>query len=359
MIELRDIKKTFRAHGSPVEALKGVSLTVDRSDIFGVVGYSGAGKSTLIRCINLLEKPDSGNVIINGRDITGFGEKELEIHRRGIGMIFQHFNLMRSKTVADNIALPLKYQKKPKAEIERRLDELLVLVGLEDKKYAYPAELSGGQKQRVAIARALANNPAILLSDEATSSLDPQITASILELLRTLNEKLTLTIVVITHEMYVVKEICNKVAVMENGMIVESGNLYDVFAAPRTHITKQFTAGLLKLDGLEKLMRQLDFKNIMGAEGKLYHLVFTGAAANMPFVSMIVKRFGIEANIMYGGTDVICGKPIGSLFLILKGNEIALEKAIKYLEFNGVSVTKILDGKDSVNAEQERIKNIA
>jgi D-methionine transport system ATP-binding protein len=356
MIELHDIKKTFKSRGTYVEALKGVSLKVDKSDIFGVVGYSGAGKSTLIRCINMLEKPDSGTVVVNGHSIAGLKEKELEEHRRSIGMIFQHFNLLRSKNVADNIALPLKYLKKTKNEIERRVNELLALVGLEDKKYAFPSQLSGGQKQRVAIARALANNPAILLSDEATSALDPQITSSILELLRELNKKLTLTIVIITHEMNIVKEICNKIAVMEDGRIVETGGIYDVFANPQTEITKQFISGLLKLDGMEKLIRQLDFNSIIGRGGYLYHLIFTGSGATMPFVSKIVTRFKIEANIIYGGTDVISGKAFGSLFLILKGGEKSLEKAVAYLRLNGILVKKLLGGN---NMETTRKKKTA
>jgi D-methionine transport system ATP-binding protein len=331
-----------------VEALKGVSLKVDPSDIFGVVGFSGAGKSTLIRCINLLERPDSGTVMVNGQELSGLAEKDLERHRQKIGMIFQHFNLFRSKTVYNNIALPLEYQKKSDTEIKRKVNELLNMVGLEDKKHTYPSELSGGQKQRVAIARALANDPQILLSDEATSALDPQMTESILELLYELNKKLALTIVVITHEMLVIKEICNKVAVMENGYIVESGELYDIFSNPQTKITRDFTAGFLKLDGLQKLLKQLNFHNVIGRDGQLYHLIFTGDRANEPFISRIVKSFDVEASIIYGCTEVIQGKPLGSLFVMLRGDDSAVKKSTDYLVSNGVSVKKILDGNSEI-----------
>ncbi|GHT78134.1 methionine import ATP-binding protein MetN 1 [Spirochaetia bacterium] len=348
MIELTNIVKTFKTHGMTVEALKGVSLKVEKSDIFGVVGYSGAGKSTLIRCINLLEKPDSGSVMVNGEELTGLDEKDLERHRQKIGMIFQHFNLLRSKTVYGNIALPLEYQKKPAAEIGKRVDELLNLVGLEDKKYAYPSELSGGQKQRVAIARALANDPQILLSDEATSALDPQMTESILELLYELNQKLGLTIVVITHEMLVIKEICNKMAVMENGKIVETGELYNIFSNPQAELTRDFTAGLLKLDGLQKLIKQSDFHKVIGSDGQLFHFIFTGDRANEPFISRIVHNFSVEASIIYGCTEVIQGKPLGSLFVILRGDDSAVQQSIAYLVSNGVSVKKVLDGNSEI-----------
>jgi D-methionine transport system ATP-binding protein len=341
MIKLENIVKTFRSRGKAVEAVRGVSLDVEQSGIFGIVGYSGAGKSTLLRCVNLLERPDSGKVLVNGYDLTSLSERELESHRRKIGMIFQHFNLLRSKTVAANIALPLRYLKKSKGEIEKRVDELLDLVGLADKKGAYPAELSGGQKQRVGIARALVNEPEVLLCDEATSALDPQMTDSILELLRELNEKLALTMVVVTHEMAVVKELCDSVAVMEDGQIVETGDLYDVFAAPRMEITRKFVSGLLKLDGLKKLFREESFRNILVKGGGLYHLVFTGECANLPYVSWAVQKFGIDANIIYGAADVIAGKHIGNLFLILNGKEDSLANSIAYLESKGVRVIKL------------------
>jgi D-methionine transport system ATP-binding protein len=323
---------------------------VERSNIFGVAGYSGAGKSTLLRCINLLERPDSGQVLVNGRELSALPERELEAQRRKIGMIFQHFNLFRTKTVAGNIALPLKYQKKPNAEIDRRVDELLELVGLADKKHAYPAELSGGQKQRVGIARALVNDPEVLLCDEATSALDPQMTESILDLLRELNEKLKLTIVVVTHEMTVIKELCDKVAVMENGQIVESGDLYAIFANPQKAITQKFVTGLLKLDGLKKLMREKSFCDLLDKGGCLYHLVFTGDCANLPYVSWAVQKFGIDANIIYGDADVIAGKHIGNLFLILKGENGSLEKSVRYLESNGVRVIKLLEAHDEMKS---------
>ncbi|GHT92134.1 methionine import ATP-binding protein MetN [Spirochaetia bacterium] len=343
IITIQNLHKIFRAKDKEFAALKGVSLKVAKGDIFGVVGFSGAGKSTLIRCINLLETPDSGTVAVNGVFLTGLSEKELERHRQKIGMIFQHFNLLRSKTVYNNIALPLKYLKRTTAEINKKVDELLVLVGLEEKRNAYPSELSGGEKQRVAIARALANDPQILLSDEATSALDPQMTDSILELLRSLNEKLGLTIVIITHEMLVVKEICNKVAVMEAGRIVESGDLYTVFTNPKSEITKQFTSGLLKFDGLSKLLKQTDFINIIGTDGRLFHLVFSGEQANEGWVSRIIKQFNIEADILYGVIEIIQGKPIGSLFIIFRGTEESIQKSLEYLRSNNVSVSRLLE----------------
>jgi D-methionine transport system ATP-binding protein len=350
MITLENIVKTFRSRGNAIEAVRGVSLTVEQSGIFGIVGYSGAGKSTLLRCINLLERPDSGKVLVNGHDLTSLSERELESHRRKIGMIFQHFNLLRSKTVAANIALPLRYLKKSKAEIEKRVDELLDTVGLADKKGAYPAELSGGQKQRVGIARALVNEPAVLLCDEATSALDPQMTESILDLLRKLNEKLALTMVVVTHEMAVVRELCDRVAVMENGQIVETGDLYDVFASPKMEITRKFVSGLLKLDGLKKLFREESFRDILVKGGCLYHLIFTGECANMPYVSRTVQQFGIEANIIYGDADVIAGKSIGNLFLILNGKEDSLSNSIAYLESKGVRAIKLLEANSDFKA---------
>jgi D-methionine transport system ATP-binding protein len=372
IIELRDLHKTFHGKGggkrddkrrprqarrqasaaAAVTALRGVSLCVEKGDIFGVVGFSGAGKSTLIRCINMLEKPESGEVVVDGETLSGLPEKELVRHRQKMGMIFQHFNLLRSKTVAENVALPLRYLKKPRGEVEARVAELLKLVDLEDKAAVHPAELSGGQKQRVAIARALACNPRILLSDEATSALDPQMTDSILDLLRELNRKLGLTIVIITHEMVVVREICNKVAVMEDGLIVEQGTLYDVFTKPQTEITRRFTAGLLKLDGFAKLNRQLNFSALFGDSNKLFHFVFIGKSADEPWLSRVISEFGIEVNIIYGGTEVIQGKAIGSLFTAIKGEEAAVAGALGRLKENGVQIRRFHYGPAGNVAEE-------
>ncbi|HEY5524430.1 MAG TPA: ATP-binding cassette domain-containing protein, partial [Clostridium sp.] len=240
MIDIQNLNKSYKDKNSTVEALRNISIHVNKGDIFGIIGYSGAGKSTLIRCINLLERPDSGKVIINGADITKLSEKNLRKPRQKIGMIFQHFNLLQYSTIYQNVAFPLLYTGINKKDIKKKVYELLELVGLTDKALSYPSQLSGGQKQRVAIARALANDPQILLSDEATSALDPQTTDSILNLLGKLNKKLNLTIVIITHQMAVIKEVCNRVAVIDNGEIVEQGTSIEVFIKPKHPTTRKF-----------------------------------------------------------------------------------------------------------------------
>lgn len=344
MIELQEIKKTYRTTSIEVKALRGVSLKVEPSDIFGIVGNSGAGKSTLIRCINLLERPDSGVVKIGGKDISQYSEKQLMAVRQKIGMIFQHFNLLKSKTVFDNIAFPLRYQQKSKAEIKQKTEELLHIVGLTDKADSYPAQLSGGQKQRVAIARALANDPQILLSDEATSALDPKTTESILELLQKLNRTLGLTIVIITHEMNVVREICNKVAVMEDGRIAEQGGIFDVFSNPQAEVTRHFTSGLFKLDGMYKLLDQIEIRTLIGETGALLHLVFIGEQANEDIITQTVKRFNVSISVIYGSIEIIQGKPIGSLFVTLKGNPLTNRDVLSFLRKSGVRVSILKEG---------------
>ena len=236
MIELKNVTKNFSAGNNTVHAVKDVSLVIDKGEIFGIIGFSGAGKSTLVRCINLLERPDTGNVIVDGNDLTALKARDLRMARKKIGMIFQHFNLMPSRTVAGNVEYSLFGGRLSKEAKRKKVRELLSLVDIADKENAYPSQLSGGQKQRVAIARALANDPKVLLCDEATSALDPQTTASILELLQDLNKKLGITIVVITHEMAVVKQICDRVAVMENGNVVEEGDVFSIFANPKHQI---------------------------------------------------------------------------------------------------------------------------
>ena len=232
MIEFQQVTKTFQVNKQKVEALKGIDLIVERGDIFGVVGYSGAGKSTLIRLVNLLERPSTGQVIVDGQPLTALKPKQLRQEKKKIGMIFQHFNLLNSKTVFDNVAIPLVLSGTPKTIIKKRVEELLDFVGLADKTKSYPEQLSGGQKQRIGIARALATNPSILLCDEATSALDPQTTSAVLQLLKKINKQYNITILLITHEMSVIREICNKVAVMEGGLVVEQGSVFEVFASP-------------------------------------------------------------------------------------------------------------------------------
>lgn len=239
-IEVKDLHKTFHKKNKTIEVLKGINLNVKKGDIYGIVGFSGAGKSTLVRCMNRLEEPDSGSVKIGGSIITDLNKKQLNEERKKIGMIFQQFNLFDSKTVSENIAYPLKLDGMNKLRIEERISELLALVGLQDKRDAYPGELSGGQKQRVGIARALANNPDVLLSDEATSALDPLTTISVLDLLKEINEKLGITIILITHELEVIKYTCNQMAVMENGELLESGSVQDIFQRPSCETAKKF-----------------------------------------------------------------------------------------------------------------------
>jgi len=338
LIEMVDISKSYKTKTGCVNALRSVSLKVDRSDIYGIVGYSGAGKSTLLRCINLLEHPDSGQVLIEGREITNLDQKDIEGTRQGIGMIFQHFNLLRSRTVYENIAFPLKFLKKSKKDIEERVHELISLVDLGDKVDSYPSQLSGGQKQRVAIARALANSPQILLSDEATSALDQQTTDSILRLLMELNRKLNLTIVIVTHELHVVKEICNKVAVMEDGLIVERGDSYEIFSNPKAGITKNFMASLFKVNAIEKLLTRLDRNKILKPGGKLIHLMFTGETGYTAYISRVVKEYDLEVSILYGSIEQIQSDLIGSLFVAVHGNEERIAAALNFLKVEGVGV---------------------
>lgn len=344
MIELTNLYKTYSSKDLTVEALKGVSLHVEKADIFGVIGYSGSGKSTLIRCINLLEKPESGTVKVNGKIINDLTEKELSIERKKIGMIFQHFNLLTRATVFDNIALPLKYEKMEPDLIEKRVDELLELVGLTDKKYVYPSQLSGGQKQRVAIARALANEPEVLLSDEATSALDPQTTVSILELLKDLQKKLGLTIVIITHEMSVIREVCNKVAVLNAGKIVEVGNIYDIFTKPKHEITKQFVDSIFKRDKIESLIESEPVKSTLSHDAVVSRLIFTGDASHRALISEVSRRFEIDASVIYGNVEKVQENLIGSLYVIFSGESSKVREAVEYLKANDVGVELIRDG---------------
>lgn len=256
MIQLIDVSKTFTIDKTPIHAVKDVNLTINQGEIFGVIGYSGAGKSTLVRCINLLERPTKGEVLIDGVDLLQLKEKELRLHRQKIGMIFQQFNLFSSRTVFENVAFPLRYRGISKEKIKEKVLSLLDLVGIGDKHRAYPSQLSGGQKQRVAIARALATDPSILLCDEATSALDPQTTKSILKLLRDVNRKLGITIVIITHEMSVIKEICHRVAVMEEGNVVELNDVISIFTNPQAQITKDFINSTSTLDRIDQLIKE-------------------------------------------------------------------------------------------------------
>ncbi|MFV0636536.1 methionine ABC transporter ATP-binding protein [Mitsuokella sp. WILCCON 0060] len=332
MIQLSHIEKTYDSPSGPVKALKGIDLTIARGEIFGIIGLSGAGKSTLIRCINMLERPTAGKVIVDGQDMTAMSEKELRKARKNIGMIFQHFNLLSSATVYDNIAFPLRLSHTPESEIRKKVEPLLELVGLADKAKQYPSQLSGGQKQRVGIARALASEPKVLLCDEATSALDPQTTRSILELIQDINRKLSLTVVVITHEMQVIKEICDKVAVIENGVIAEQGTVLDVFTNPQKPITKEFISVLLSND-LPAAFRggEISKTPVPGAY-LLLRLTFIGESADDPVLAGMIRKFPeVEVSMLFGNLDQIKSTPFGRMIIGLTGPEAKIQEAIAYL----------------------------
>lgn len=332
MIQLSHIEKTYDSPSGPVKALKGIDLTIERGEIFGIIGLSGAGKSTLIRCINMLERPTAGKVIVDGQDMTVMSEKELRKARKNIGMIFQHFNLLSSATVYDNIAFPLRLSHTPEAEIKKKVLPLLELVGLADKAHQYPSQLSGGQKQRVGIARALASEPKVLLCDEATSALDPQTTRSILELIQDINRKLSLTVVVITHEMQVIKDICDKVAVIENGVIAEQGTVLEVFTNPQKPITKDFISVLLSNE-LPAAFRggEVSKEPLPGAY-LLLRLTFIGESADDPVLAGMIRKFPeIEVTMLFGNLDQIKSTPFGRMVIGITGPEAKIQEAIQYL----------------------------
>lgn len=326
MIKITDLRKVFHTGSGQVVALDGVSLHVKKGEIFGIIGLSGAGKSTLVRCINMLERPTSGKVEIDGVDMGSLGPRELRVARREIGMIFQHFNLLWSRTVYGNVAFPLEIAGYPEEKIRKRVMELLDLVGLAEKVNAYPSQLSGGQKQRVGIARALANNPKVLLCDEATSALDPQTTQSILELLKDINQKFNLTIVIITHEMNVIKEICDTVAVIENAKIVETGPVIEVFTKPKTATARRFINTVINIDVPEAVV----LKQNNG--GRLLRITFLGEVASQPVLSNLVSDFNLKTNILYGNIDHIKDQIVGTLTVQLLGDDGDIDKGIAYLK---------------------------
>ena len=343
MIQIEHLSKTYRLKTGSVTALDDVSLTIRDGDIYGVIGYSGAGKSTLVRCLNLLEKPDSGSVTVgdarlvrteDGKTVF-MPEKEVNRVRKGIGMIFQHFNLLDRSTVFDNVAYPLKYTGLSKEEIRERVREMLELVDLSDKTEAYPSQLSGGQKQRVAIARALAGRPKVLLSDEATSALDPDATDSILELLARLNKQLGLTIVLITHEMSVIKAICNRVAVLEDGKVVEEGNTYEIFADPQAAITRKFISTASALGKLENLVRH---GQVPTDGGRLVVLTFSKDSVGDALISAISRKYGVAVNIALANIDMLKEGALGRLACVIKGDEDKVEAALAFLKENKVGV---------------------
>ena len=333
MIRLSHIKKTYDSPSGPVEALKGIDLHIEKGEIYGIIGLSGAGKSTLVRCINMLERPTEGQVLVDGKDLTAMNDSELREVRKDIGMIFQHFNLLSSATVYDNIAFPLRLAKVDEDKIRAKVEELLEVVGLSDKEKQYPSQLSGGQKQRVGIARALASNPKVLLCDEATSALDPQTTKSILELIRSINSKLKLTVVVITHEMQVIKDICDKVAVISNGIIAEKGSVVEVFTNPQQPITQEFVGVLLSNELPVAFRGNRISKTKTPGSYMLLRLIFLGESADDPVLATMIREIkGIEVTMLFGNLDHIHGVPFGRMIIGIQGSEERIELAMDFLE---------------------------
>ena len=328
MIELVNVSKHFETTSGTVEAVNNVSLKIDKGDVFGIIGLSGAGKSTLVRCINLLERPTEGQVLFDGVDLCTLSPAQLREQRRKITMIFQSFNLLSQRTALKNVCYPMEISGVPKAKQLEKAKELLEIVGLSDRMNSYPAQLSGGQKQRVAIARALATDPQVLLCDEATSALDPNTTRSILALLKEINEKLGVTVIIITHEMKVVEQICNRVAVLDHGNVVETGLVKDVFLSPKSEIARDL---ILPKGGAAK--------NFTG--GRIIRLVFDGQASSEPIVANICLECRAAVNIMGADTKDIGGKAVGQILLQLPGDEASAGRIIKYLDSKGCKYEEV------------------
>jgi D-methionine transport system ATP-binding protein len=327
MIEIKDLSKEFVTAKSTVKALQSVNLTIEKSDIFGIIGISGAGKSTLVRCINYLEKPTSGTIIFDGQDLSKFNEKQIQRVRRSMGMIFQQFNLLMQRNALKNIMFPLEVAGVPKDQAKARAKELLDLVGLSDKENAYPSQLSGGQKQRIAIARALATEPKVLLCDEATSALDPGTTKEVLALLKDINRRLGVTVVLITHEMSVIEEICNKVAVIDQNTVVETGLVTEVFTKPKSQAAKRLFLGEYQK---EKIFSQ-----------RCCRIVFDGNSSFDPVIAGMVLETGEAVNIMFADTKNIDGKAYGQIIIQLPEKEIAQQKILSWLENHNLTVEEV------------------
>ncbi|WP_026056617.1 methionine ABC transporter ATP-binding protein [Acinetobacter radioresistens] len=334
MIEFKNISKHYQLKGQTIRALDQINLQIPDGSIFGIIGYSGAGKSTLIRLINLLERPDEGQVIIHQKDFTALDARKLRQERANIGMIFQHFNLLQTKTVAANIEMPMRLLGYSKAEREKRLNELLDFIDLKHKRDAFPDELSGGQKQRVGIARALANHPKILLCDEATSALDPQTTQSVLQLLKKINKEQGITIVMVTHEMDVIESVCDYVAVMEHGKVIETGSTLDIFSQPQHPTTRNFIQTVLQQQLPVNILNNLENQN----HHSIYCLKFLGKSAQETVVQAVIKKFDLSLNILFANMTEIHGTVIGQMFIQLLGDPEVIQQAILFLENNGVQV---------------------
>ncbi|WP_282035321.1 methionine ABC transporter ATP-binding protein [Metabacillus indicus] len=338
MIEFKGVTKVYGSGGNEVKALDGIDLEVKKGEICGVIGFSGAGKSTLIRTVNLLERPTAGQIIVDGLDLTALSKKDVRGVKRKIGMVFQHFNLLNSKTVYANVAMPLLLSKASPKVIKERVAELLSFVGLEDKANQYPDQLSGGQKQRVGIARALATQPSILLCDEATSALDPQTTASILKLLKKINEEYNITILMITHEMSVIREVCDTVAVIEGGKIIESGSVFEVFSNPKTKTASNFVSSVLNDSIPESVLKLVQEEN---SQGQIFKINFVGKSSGQPLLSQIAKRFDLHINVLFGNITELQGIPFGHLIVELQGTESEIKRALLVMNQENVSVKEV------------------
>ena len=339
LIEIRNLCKTFGTGSTAVHALEDVSLDIEAGEIFGIIGLSGAGKSTLVRCMNLLERPTSGTVTVDGADMTALSEKELRAARREIGMIFQSFNLLMQRNALANVRFPLELAGVPKKEANKRAQELLDMVGLGDRAEAFPAQLSGGQKQRVAIARALATNPKVLLCDEATSALDPTTTESILELLKNLNRKLSVTVVVITHEMRVVERICSRVAIIADSRIAEMGPVQDVFLNPQTEAAKKLVLPS-RAGKLEGFSSDSENRAVDECRGRLIRLAFDGETTDRPIIADMILSCGAPVSIVYADTRSIEGRLYGHTVLQLPSDPAVAEKLRRWLSDEGVIFTE-------------------
>lgn len=338
MIQFEAVEKTYVSGKQQVHALNGIDLTVETGEIYGVIGFSGAGKSSLIRTVNLLERPSKGRVLIHGEDISTLSARKIRDTRKDIGMIFQHFNLLNSKTVHHNIAMPLLLAKTPKAEVDRKVAELLEFVGLADQAKKYPDQLSGGQKQRIGIARALATNPSILLCDEATSALDPQTTQSILDLLRRINQEYNITILLITHEMGVIREICDKVAVLEKGRVIEQGSVFEVFTNPKHSTTKRFVRSVMNDELPDSLLEQIRHND--GAR-PIYRVQFTGNSVGQPFMSRVSREFQLDLNVLFGNITELQGIPYGNLIVEFDGAPTEIDRALASIRNDNIQVEEV------------------
>ena len=344
MIDIQDLSLTYAGPQGPVHALKNINLHIQAGEVFGIIGRSGAGKSSLVRCMNLLNRPGSGKMIVNGRDLLQLSDAQLRQARQEIGMVFQHFNLLSSRTVFDNAALPLELAGVSKAQIAQRITPLLELVGLAHLANRYPAQISGGQKQRVGIARALASNPRVLLSDEATSALDPETTRSILDLLRQVNRELGVTVVLITHQMQVIKQIADRVAVMEAGQVVELGAVLDVFTNPQQAITQSLIDEIVPQElpaSVLRRVRALAARLAPGQVGQLLRLSYAGEQAYEPILSHLIRELELDVSILHGQMDEIQEQTFGSLALYASGSMARIGAAIDYLRSHGVMVRMV------------------